>query len=393
MEIMLSEEKLAWMVLVPCGSDDGWYGFLRQPLDGLPIGLVAELLGYLEDMGGAGGQHVDPVLAAIDLVCQSSKGHLGTMASMSLGRDLFDGSLSLCTSRERERGSRGENMRMHDKEERQKVDSWMTSSHSGFGPDQARDDGPERPVGPSVAAALVFAVPCGCAGVGNTARLLGHAEAVMMELSRKWRKARRRGEHFDGEGEDGYSLPTSDDFRPLDTHEQMELVSSFESQHARQSRVWKVYSIFQQLRHPWELRYHAYFMDDLDTWIVISADCAAVLACLMAVKGLLRDPVSHPQWLLYSCYMGACLAIFWLYHMMRCFQLSPLTHAVLCQNTKITFIYVAKVPVGHHMASSWTFQWCLAVLVCGALACRVLGRHKKPAWFHVLLQDQLNPTL
>jgi hypothetical protein len=31
------------------------------------------------------------------------------------------------------------------------------------------------------------------------------------------------------------------------------------------------YSIFQQFMSPWELRYHAYFMEDLKSWMVISA--------------------------------------------------------------------------------------------------------------------------
>uniref|UniRef100_A0A1D1XQI7 Putative membrane protein YGR016W n=1 Tax=Anthurium amnicola TaxID=1678845 RepID=A0A1D1XQI7_9ARAE len=173
-----------------------------------------------------------------------------------------------------------------------------------------------------------------------------------MELTGKWRKSRRRAPS-DGHGGDGSSLPTRDDFRPLDTREQLELVSSFESQHARQSRLWRgvfaafllffagflVYSIFQQAQHPWELRYHAYFMDDVDSWMVISADCAAVLACLIAVKGLLRDKSSDLRWLHYSCYIGACLAIFWLYHMLRLprfrwdiiwLPLGPFSGALLC---------------------------------------------------------------
>ncbi|XP_058068348.1 uncharacterized protein LOC131217443 [Magnolia sinica] len=146
-----------------------------------------------------------------------------------------------------------------------------------------------------------------------------------MKLSRKWRR-RSPGD------DDKFSLPTRDDFQPIDTQEQEELVRSFERNHAQQSFLWRVvfavlilcfsafliFSIFQQASSPWELRYHAYFMDEIESWTVISAECVAVLACLMAVKGLaLHDSKPHLQWLWYSCYTGLFLAVFWLYHMLR----------------------------------------------------------------------------
>ncbi|KAK1314936.1 hypothetical protein QJS10_CPA06g00929 [Acorus calamus] len=147
----------------------------------------------------------------------------------------------------------------------------------------------------------------------------------MRLLARKWRRNRPR------EDDDNFSLPTRDDFQPIDTHEQEELVRSFERNQAQQSRLWRgvfavlilcfagfyVYSIVQQASSPWDLRYHAYFMGEVESWIIISADCVAVLACLLAVSGILHGSKSYQQWIWYSCYTGLLLAVFWLYHMFR----------------------------------------------------------------------------
>ncbi|XP_077211161.1 histone-lysine N-methyltransferase isoform X1 [Tasmannia lanceolata] len=150
----------------------------------------------------------------------------------------------------------------------------------------------------------------------------------MIKLSRRWRRSRHPQNHPD----DKFSLPTRDDFQPIDTREQDELVRSFEERHAQQNFLWRgvfsafllcfasffVFSIIQQASSPWELRYHAYFMDDVESWLVISADWVAVLACLMAVKGLLfHKSKFHKQWIWYSCYTGLLLALFWLYQMLR----------------------------------------------------------------------------
>ncbi|XP_077211162.1 histone-lysine N-methyltransferase isoform X2 [Tasmannia lanceolata] len=122
----------------------------------------------------------------------------------------------------------------------------------------------------------------------------------MIKLSRRWRRSRHPQNHPD----DKFSLPTRDDFQPIDTREQDELVRSFEERHAQQNFLWR--------------RYHAYFMDDVESWLVISADWVAVLACLMAVKGLLfHKSKFHKQWIWYSCYTGLLLALFWLYQMLR----------------------------------------------------------------------------
>ncbi|KAL6984681.1 hypothetical protein U1Q18_018061 [Sarracenia purpurea var. burkii] len=152
---------------------------------------------------------------------------------------------------------------------------------------------------------------------------------AMKKLSRKWKKS-RRGEDEDGD-DDRFSLPTRDDFHPMDTQEQEELVRSLEKAQAQQSLLWRrvfaailfcyslflIYSIYQQTMSPWELRYHAYFMEEVHSWIIISADWAAVLVCSNAIAGLLLDSRSHRRWLWYSCFGGILVAAFWLYHMSR----------------------------------------------------------------------------
>lgn len=123
----------------------------------------------------------------------------------------------------------------------------------------------------------------------------------MKKLARQWRKS----------AEDELSLPIRDDNLPMDTQEQEELVRSFESGHAQLSRLWRsvfvvllfcfagllVYSIFQQVASPWELRYHAYFMEEVDSWMIICADWVAVVACSLAIVGLLHDSRHHRRWI------------------------------------------------------------------------------------------------
>ncbi|KAF3454221.1 hypothetical protein FNV43_RR04668 [Rhamnella rubrinervis] len=149
----------------------------------------------------------------------------------------------------------------------------------------------------------------------------------MKKLTRKWRKSQ---EH------DDLSLPTRDDStlddnRPMDTQEQEEMVRSFERSLAQQSRLWRsvfaalllcfagflLYSIFQQVSSPWELRYHAYFMEEMSSWMIISADWVAVVACSLAIMGLLHESVDHRQWIWYSFSIGLVLPVFWLYYMLR----------------------------------------------------------------------------
>ncbi|XP_019051657.1 PREDICTED: uncharacterized protein LOC104588205 isoform X2 [Nelumbo nucifera] len=174
----------------------------------------------------------------------------------------------------------------------------------------------------------------------------------MMKLTRKWMKLNSRRD----EDDNNLSLPTRDDpslddFRPIDTEE--ELVRSLERSQAKQSFLWKsvfaallfcfaaflVLSIFHQASYPWELRYHAYFMDEIESWVVISADWVAVLSCLMAIMGLLQSSESHRQWIWYSCYGGILLTVFWLYYMLRMpkfrwdiiwLPFGPLSGAIIC---------------------------------------------------------------
>ncbi|XP_062010662.1 uncharacterized protein LOC133727052 isoform X1 [Rosa rugosa] len=146
----------------------------------------------------------------------------------------------------------------------------------------------------------------------------------MKKLARTFRKSE----------DDDLSLPTRDDPAPMDSQEQEELVRSFERNQAQQSRFWRVffasllfcfaaflmYSIFQQVSYPWELRYHAYFMEEVHSWIIISADWLAVVACSSAIIGLVHDSKYHRRWIWYSFLTGIVLAVFWLYYMLssRC---------------------------------------------------------------------------
>ncbi|GAB4852718.1 hypothetical protein Ancab_016929 [Ancistrocladus abbreviatus] len=148
--------------------------------------------------------------------------------------------------------------------------------------------------------------------------------STMKRLARKFKKS-------SDTDDDKFSLPRVDDARPIDNREQEELVRSFEKAEARQSRLWRslfavllscfaaflIYSIYQQAYYPWELRYHAYFMEDIDSQVIILADWLAVLACLMAIVGLLYSSEHRRRWIWHSCFIGIILAVFWLYYMLR----------------------------------------------------------------------------
>ncbi|XP_057418874.1 uncharacterized protein LOC130713091 [Lotus japonicus] len=144
----------------------------------------------------------------------------------------------------------------------------------------------------------------------------------MKKLARKFRNSK----------DDHYSLPVHDeDSRPLDPQEQEEFVRSLERSQIQQSRVWRrvfaalffcyilfhLYSMFNQASSPWELRYHAYFMEETYSWMIISADMVAVLACSFAIIGLLDESMHHRRWIHYSFFTGVVLAVFWLYYMLR----------------------------------------------------------------------------
>ncbi|XP_074311739.1 uncharacterized protein LOC141647456 isoform X2 [Silene latifolia] len=78
-----------------------------------------------------------------------------------------------------------------------------------------------------------------------------------------------------------------------------------------------LFSIYHQTAHPWELRYHAYFMEDIDSRLLILSDWLAVVACSTAILGLIQSSARHRQWIWYSFTGGVLLAIFWLYYMLR----------------------------------------------------------------------------
>uniref|UniRef100_A0A6M2EHD4 Uncharacterized protein n=1 Tax=Populus davidiana TaxID=266767 RepID=A0A6M2EHD4_9ROSI len=147
---------------------------------------------------------------------------------------------------------------------------------------------------------------------------------MMKKLARNWRKSYEV---------DKFTLPIrdEDDSRPMDTREQEELILSLEREEAEQSVLWRrvvggivfchaaflLYSIYQQALFPWEMRYHAYFMEDMDSSMVIFADWIAISACALAIIGLLHNSKYHRQWIWYSCSVGLLLAVFWLYYMLR----------------------------------------------------------------------------
>ncbi|KAJ6742813.1 HISTONE-LYSINE N-METHYLTRANSFERASE [Salix viminalis] len=169
---------------------------------------------------------------------------------------------------------------------------------------------------------------------------------LMKKLARNWKKISVG---------DKFTLPTrdEDDSRPMDSREQEELILSLERTEAEQSVLWRrvvgglefcyaaflLYSTFQQALFPWELRYHAYFMEDMDSSMVIFADLIAVSACALAIEGLLHNSKYHRQWIWYSCFVALLLAVFWLYYMLRMprfrwdviwLPLGPLSGAGIC---------------------------------------------------------------
>ncbi|CAA0840440.1 Unknown protein [Striga hermonthica] len=147
----------------------------------------------------------------------------------------------------------------------------------------------------------------------------------MQKLTRQWRKSAGK---VDG---DDYSLPTRDDSRPIDTQEQEELIRSLEKSQSQQSLLWRcvfagllscyaiflIYSIYQQAYSPWELRYHAYFMYEVNSWSIIAAEVATVFICLLVISGLMHISRHHRLCLWCSFFPSTLLAVYWWYHMLR----------------------------------------------------------------------------
>ncbi|KAE8653407.1 hypothetical protein Csa_007368 [Cucumis sativus] len=140
--------------------------------------------------------------------------------------------------------------------------------------------------------------------------------------------------------------PSFDDSRPIDSQVQEEMVRSLERANDQQSVLWRgfsclivflsvrcssdcvcgfsfcyagflLYSIRQQISSPWELRYHAYFMEDVDSWMIIAADWVAILACTFSIIGIVSKSSHHRRWLWCSFFIGILLSVFWFYFMMR----------------------------------------------------------------------------
>lgn len=125
------------------------------------------------------------------------------------------------------------------------------------------------------------------------------------------------------------TLPIVDDTQFLDTQEQEKIVQSLEGSHLRQSFTWRVIfailtcafslflliSAYWQATSPWEMKYHAYFMEDLNSVSVVVADvCEAVVYALVAWGILFPKSIDyHLLWLSFGAGFG--LAVFWLYHM------------------------------------------------------------------------------
>ncbi|KAD6454973.1 hypothetical protein E3N88_09679 [Mikania micrantha] len=135
----------------------------------------------------------------------------------------------------------------------------------------------------------------------------------MKRLAKRWKNV-----HSDEDDEiDGkFSLPTSSDFQPMDTAEQEELVKSLERSQAQQSRFWRrvfagmlfcfvaflIFSIHGQTTMPWELRYHAYFMDEIESWIVIAADLLTRTA-IHEYDQIIGQQFWYVQWQLLACFI------------------------------------------------------------------------------------------
>uniref|UniRef100_A0A0D9YKK7 Uncharacterized protein n=1 Tax=Oryza glumipatula TaxID=40148 RepID=A0A0D9YKK7_9ORYZ len=67
------------------GGDDGGLGLAEEPLDGLAVGLVAELAGELEDASGADDGHADAAAAAVDLAVAVLGGRLADGEGGAIG--------------------------------------------------------------------------------------------------------------------------------------------------------------------------------------------------------------------------------------------------------------------------------------------------------------------
>ncbi|KAJ4846268.1 hypothetical protein Tsubulata_008785 [Turnera subulata] len=108
----------------------------------------------------------------------------------------------------------------------------------------------------------------------------------MKKLARNWRNS----------GDEKFSLPTRDDpslddSRPMDTQESVRV------------SVVLLRCVSRVLHPP-------------AGSVSLGTDWLAVLACSLAIIGLLHDSEHQRLWIWYSCSLGLVLAVFWLYYML-----------------------------------------------------------------------------
>ncbi|KAG0492108.1 hypothetical protein HPP92_005506 [Vanilla planifolia] len=129
-----------------------------------------------------------------------------------------------------------------------------------------------------------------------------------MEVTRKWWRHRRVGVRGQ---DDSFTLPTIDDFQPLDTQGRgcsvvREDAPAAEPSLERRFRVVLacICGILGLLHLP-------------TGFVSMGTDWVAILACLLAGNGILHNSRSHQRLMWYSFYVGLLIAMFWLYYMLR----------------------------------------------------------------------------
>lgn len=116
----------------------------------------------------------------------------------------------------------------------------------------------------------------------------------------------------------------------LEIHQEQEkIVQSLEASQSRQNLTWRVVfatltlvfsgffliSACWQAIFPWELKFHAYFMEDMSSVSVVVADVAEAVVFASMAWGLLSSKSIHINSLWISLGAGFGLAVFWLYQM------------------------------------------------------------------------------
>ncbi|XP_039043073.1 uncharacterized protein LOC120182144 [Hibiscus syriacus] len=114
---------------------------------------------------------------------------------------------------------------------------------------------------------------------------------------------------FQNSEDEKFRLPTVDEDRPMEINDHIHeydyrLLMLLDSVKLHNALYFKT-------------RYHAYFKDYVDSWMIITSDWVAILACSMAIMGLFSYSKDHKKWKRYSCSLDLVLAIFWIYHLLR----------------------------------------------------------------------------